>query len=168
MIYLKNLQEWIQEKFLSMITLTEKNVLSKLRHEFSEIFTEWFSLLVSEDLTVKLDEDFTPIISNQDYEMDYDFLSGGERTAVALSYRLALNQVLNSMLSKLKTKNLVILDEPTDGFATEQIDKMRDLFTQLNAKQLILVSHEQKIEGFVDHVIKIKKDFSSSTENITN
>jgi len=168
LIYLRQLQEWLQEKFLSMITITEKNVLSKIRTEFSSIFSSWFSMLVSPELTVRLDEDFTPIISNQDYEMDYSFLSGGERTAVALSYRLALNQVLNTMLSKIKTKDLVILDEPTDGFASEQIDKMRDLFTQLNAKQLILVSHEEKIEGFVDHVIKIKKDSSSKTEEIMN
>jgi DNA repair protein SbcC/Rad50 len=164
MFYLRNLQDWLQDKFLSIITITEKNVLYKLRTEFSEVFSEWFNLLVSDDLRVRLDEDFTPIISNQDYEMDYDFLSGGERTAVALAYRLSLNQVLNSMLSKLKTKGLIILDEPTDGFATEQIDKMRDLFDQLKAEQLILVSHEEKIEGFVDHIIKIKKDFSSTTE----
>jgi exonuclease SbcC len=70
------------------------------------------------------------------------------------------------MLSKIKTKDIVILDEPTDGFASEQIDKMRDLFMELNSKQLIIVSHEEKMEGFVDHVIKIQKDFSSTTQEI--
>jgi|TARA_Y100000310_G_scaffold339807_1_gene433639 exonuclease SbcC len=162
--HLRELQDWLQEKFLSIITLTEKNVMAKLRSEFSKIFSEWFSSLVSETISVRLDEDFTPIITNQDYEIDYDFLSGGERTAVALAYRLALNQVLNSLLSKIKTKDVVILDEPTDGFATEQIDKMRDIFEQLHAEQTILVSHEEKIEGFVDHVIRIKKDGTSSVE----
>ncbi|MBU2576622.1 MAG: hypothetical protein KKF50_02780 [Nanoarchaeota archaeon] len=159
--YLRGLQDWIQEKFIAMINLTEKNVMAKLRSEFSSIFSEWFSMLVSDSLSVRLDEDFTPIISNQDYELEYDFLSGGERTAVALAYRLALNQVLNSMLSSIKTKDIVILDEPTDGFATEQIDKMRDIFEQLNAEQIILVSHEEKIEGFVDHVIRVTKEGTS-------
>jgi len=112
--YLRGLQDWIQEKFISMINLTEKNVMAKLRSEFSSIFSEWFSMLVSDSLSVRLDEDFTPIISNQDYEIEYDFLSGGERTAVALAYRLSLNQVLNSMLSSIKTKDIVILDEPTE------------------------------------------------------
>jgi DNA repair protein SbcC/Rad50 len=163
--YLRGLQDWIQEKFITMINLTEKNVMAKLRSEFSSIFTEWFSMLVSESLSVRLDEDFTPIITNQDYEIEYDFLSGGERTAVALAYRLALNQVLNSMLSSIKTKDIVILDEPTDGFATEQIDKMRDIFEQLKAEQTILVSHEEKIEGFVDHVIRVRKDGISSIQN---
>ncbi len=165
--YLRQLQDWIQEKFLAIITLTETNVMAKLRSEFSKIFSEWFSILVSNSLQVRLDEDFTPIISNQDYEIDYDFLSGGERTAVALAYRLALNQVLNSLLSRIKTKGLVILDEPTDGFSEQQLDKMRDIFDQLQAEQLILVSHEQKIEGFVDHVIRIKKDGFSCVESVS-
>jgi DNA repair protein SbcC/Rad50 len=162
--HLRSLQEFIQDKFIAMIDLTEKNVLAKLRSEFSSIFAEWFSMLVSDELSVRLDEDFTPIITNQDYEIDYDFLSGGERTAIALAYRLSLNKVLNSLLSKIKTKGVVILDEPTDGFATEQIDKMRDIFDQLDAEQMILVSHEQKIEGFVDHVLRVRKEGNSLVE----
>jgi DNA repair exonuclease SbcCD ATPase subunit len=35
---------------------------------------------------------------------------------------------------------------------------MRDVFQQLNIGQLIIVSHEQKIEGFVENVIKFKKE----------
>jgi len=162
--YLRQLQDWLEEKFLAVITLTEKKVLAKLRAEFSEIFNQWFCILVSDSLSARLDEDFTPIISQQDYEIDYEFLSGGERTAVALAYRLALNQILNSLMSKIKTKGLLILDEPTDGFSDQQLDKMRDIFDQLDAEQLILVSHEQKIEGFVDKVIRIKKDGTSMVE----
>lgn len=165
MAKLRNLQDWLEQKFLPLITLTETNVMITLRRDFSKIFNEWFSTLVSDSLSVRLDEDFTPVITNQDYEIDYDFLSGGERTAVALAYRLALNQVINSMLSKLKTKDLIILDEPTDGFSEQQLDKMRDIFEQLDAKQIILVSHEQKIEGFVDNVIRIKKDGTSKVES---
>lgn len=164
MSYLRSLQDWLEEKFLSLITLTETNVLITIRRDFSKIFNEWFSALVSDSLSVRLDEDFTPIITNQDYDIDYDFLSGGERTAVALAYRLALNQVINSMLSKIKTKDLIILDEPTDGFSEQQLGKMRDIFDQLEAKQIILVSHEQKIEGFVDNIIRIKKDGTSGIE----
>lgn len=159
--YLRSLYDWIQEKFIEMISITEKSVMAKLRNEFSKIFSEWFSMLVSESLSVRLDEDFTPLITNQDYDIEYEFLSGGERTAVALAYRLSLNQVLNSLISRIKTKDIVILDEPTDGFAENQIDKMRDIFEQLKAEQIILVSHEQKIEGFVDHIIRVTKEGTS-------
>ena len=130
----------------------------KLKQDFSNLFSEWFSMLVSESFNVRLDDNFTPIIEQQDYEIDYAYLSGGERTAIALAYRLALNQVINSMLSKIKTRDLVILDEPTDGFSDQQLDKMREVLDELNVAQLIIVSHEQKIEGFVDNVIRLKKE----------
>jgi DNA repair protein SbcC/Rad50 len=163
--YLKELLEWIEKKFLNMISLTERNVLAKIRHDFSELFSKWFSMLVNDYLNVELDEDFSPIIYNKGCQMEYDSLSGGERTAIALAYRLSLNQIINSVFSEIKTKDIIILDEPTDGFSEEQLDKVRDILNQLNVKQTILVSHEQKIESFVDRVIKIKKDGESYIEN---
>jgi len=154
---MKEIEFWLNNKFLQFILFTEKNVMLKLREDFSNIFSQWFSILVSDSITVRLDESFSPIIQQSDYEVEYDYLSGGERTAVALAYRLALNQTINSLLSRIKTRDLVILDEPTDGFSESQLDKMRDVLNQLNVKQLILVSHEQKIEGFVNNIIKFKK-----------
>jgi len=113
---------------------------------------------------VRLTDEFTPIIEQQDYELDYAYLSGGERTAIALAYRLALTQIINSVLSKIKTKDIVILDEPTDGFSEQQLDKMRGVLEQLKVKQLIIVSHEQKIESFVENVIKFKKNYGISSK----
>jgi len=167
--YLSELEDWLSKKFTSLIFFIEKKVMIKLKSNFSELFAEWFLMLVSEDFNVNLDDNFTPIIEQQDYELDYSCLSGGERTAVALAYRLALNQVINSILSKIKTRDLVILDEPTDGFSDTQLDKMRDVLQELNVKQLIIVSHEQKIEGFVENVIRFKKEAGiSHLEEITS
>jgi len=156
--HLVEIQEWLSTKFLSLIEFTERNVLMNLRIEFSNLFKKWFSSLVSqESLQVQLDESFTPIIIQGETEMSYDFLSGGERTAVALAYRLALNQTINLNLSKIQTHDIIILDEPTEGFSETQIDKMRDVLQELNVSQLIIVSHEQKMESFVENVIKIQK-----------
>lgn len=155
---IRELEFWISKKFLDLVLFTEKQVMITLKEEFSKLFSKWFSILVSESLSAKLDDDFTPLIEQQDYELDYEFLSGGERTAIALAYRLSLNQVLNSLMSHLKTRNLVILDEPTDGFSAQQLDKMRDVLHQLKVEQLIMVSHEQKIEGFVDNIVRIRKE----------
>ncbi|MFA5258464.1 MAG: AAA family ATPase [Candidatus Pacearchaeota archaeon] len=155
---IREIEYWISEKFMEIILFTEKQVMLTLKEEFSKLFSKWFSILVSESLSAKLDDDFSPVIEQQDYELDYSFLSGGERTAIALAYRLSLNQVINSLLSNIKTRNLVILDEPTDGFSSQQLDKMRDVLSQLNVEQLILVSHEQKIEGFVDNIIRLSKE----------
>jgi exonuclease SbcC len=162
---LVDIETWLNKKFAPMISFVEKNVMVKLKHEFSNLFARWFAMLVSENFTVKLRDDFTPVIEQQDYEIDYEYLSGGERTAVALAYRLALNQVINSLLSKIKTRDLVILDEPTDGFSEQQLDKMREVLEQLDVGQLIIVSHEQKIEGFVENVIRFSKENTFSRKN---
>ena len=156
--YILELHDWISSGFLELIDFIERNVLLRLRQEFSGIFSKWFSILVPFGvLSVRLDESFSPIILHRDIEMEYSFLSGGERTAVALAYRLALNQTINSMLSKLQTKDIVILDEPTDGFSEVQLDKMREVLNELNVSQLVIVSHERKMESFVDNVIRVKK-----------
>jgi len=152
------IKDWLNEQFVPMIAVIEKNVMMKLHHEFNILFEKWFNMLVaSEGLRARLDENFTPIIEQAGYDIDYAFLSGGERTAAALAYRLALNQVINSMLSHIKTRDLLILDEPTDGFSSEQLDKMKDVLSEISAKQIILVSHESKIENFVDNIIRFSK-----------
>jgi len=155
--YISELEQWLSKQFVPVIYSIERNVMVKLKNEFSKLFQEWFSLLVPEGFNARLDDDFTPIVEQQDYEIDYAYLSGGERTAVALAYRLSLNQVINSLLSKIKTRDLVILDEPTDGFSEQQLVKMREVLDQLKVKQLIIVSHEQKMESFVENVIRFKK-----------
>jgi exonuclease SbcC len=155
---LLEIMDWLSNSFSSLVEYVEKTVLGRVRQEFSQLFNKWVYSLAGESFIVQLDENFTPLIMQEDSEMDYSFLSGGERTSVALAYRLALNQTINSMLSKIKTKEIVILDEPTEGFSEQQINKMRDLFIGLNTKQLIIVSHEQKIEGFVDNIIKLRKE----------
>jgi exonuclease SbcC len=160
--YYSELEDWLSKKFVPLISVIEKNVMARLKKEFSNLFSEWFSMLVSDSFNVYLSDDFSPVVEQQDYELDYSYLSGGERTAIALAYRLALNQTINSMMSKIRTKNLVILDEPTDGFSESQLDKMRDVLDELDVEQLIIVSHEQKIEGFVDNVIKLKKENGST------
>jgi len=157
LLELGELEDWLSSSFLSIISFTERNIMLKLREEFSKLFNEWFNILVPEIFAVHLDEDFTPIIEQQGFQLEYSFLSGGERTAIALAYRLALNQVINSLMSRIKTHDLVVLDEPTEGFSEQQLDKMRDVLSQLKVKQLIIVSHESKIESFVENIIKFKK-----------
>jgi exonuclease SbcC len=154
---MSKLKNFLEEEFISAVIAIEKNVMIKLHADFSELFGKWFSMLVN-DLNARINEDFTPIVEQNGYEIDYSFLSGGERTAAALAYRLALNQIINSILSNIKTRDVLILDEPTEGFSSEQLDKMREVLNELKANQLIIVSHEQKIESFVENVINLNKD----------
>jgi exonuclease SbcC len=126
--------------------------------QFNSLFKNWFDILIEDEtINVRVDEDFTPIIDQNGYETSIDNLSGGERTSVALAYRLALNKVVNDVVSTIMTKDIIMLDEPTDGFSTEQLDKVRDILLELKTKQIIIVSHESKIESFVQNIIRIEK-----------
>ena len=152
------LKTWLTDNFIIMVETIEKNVMVKLNYDFNNIFQKWFNTMIGdENIQIKIDENFSPLIIQAGHDINYEYLSGGEKTAVALSYRLALNQTINSILSSLNTKDLIILDEPTDGFSTEQLDRVRLVLNELSAKQIILVSHESKIESFVDNVIRFNK-----------
>ncbi|MFH0797880.1 MAG: AAA family ATPase [Candidatus Woesearchaeota archaeon] len=152
------LLHWMDEHFVSLMLTMEKNIMLKVHSDFSQMFQRWFGLLVdNEIIKVRLDDSFSPVIEQNGYETEYEFLSGGEKTAAALAYRLALNQVINNIMSTINTTDLIILDEPTDGFSSEQLDKLRNLFAELDVSQLIIVSHEQKVESFVDNVIRLSK-----------
>jgi DNA repair protein SbcC/Rad50 len=160
---LNNLNElltFFDTTFVPLLDNMERNILYKVHEEFNDIFTRWLSILI--DFSVELDEDFTPKIQQDGYDVDYQNLSGGEKTSIALAYRLALNQVINRLMVHINTKGLLILDEPTDGFSSEQLDKVNDLLQQLEMQQIVLVSHENKIESFVDNIIRFEKQ-----DNIT-
>ena len=157
--YLNEMQTWLEDYFVNLMDTLERHIMMQIYGQFNELFKTWFNVLIEDEtISVRLDDEFTPIIEQNGYETFVENLSGGEKTAVALSYRLALNKVINDIVSEIKTKDILMLDEPTDGFSSEQLDKVRDVLEQLNAKQVIIVSHESKIESFVDNVIRVGKE----------
>ncbi len=156
--YYIKLLHWIDNNFFSMVDVMEKRVMSKVRADFDALLQKWVEMLADSDtIKVRLDEEFTPLIEQNSHDIEYENLSGGEKTACALAYRLALNQVINNMVSSVNTRDIIILDEPTDGFSSEQIDKIKNVLEELKMKQIIIVSHEPKIEAFADRIIKVEK-----------
>ncbi len=152
------IETWLNEHLIRVAGLIEKEVLRTVYVQFDELFKNWFSMMVEDELLqARLGDDFSVVVEQNGYETTVENLSGGEKTAVALAYRLALNKVINDIVSTIRTKNLLILDEPTDGFSAHQLDKVRMVLRELNAQQVIIVSHEQKLESFVEHVIRIEK-----------
>lgn len=161
---LKEIQNWLQELFLNLLTTMEQHVMMRVYNEFNEIIQQFFEMLAeTEVMTIRLDEEFTPIIEQNGYEVEYEHLSGGEKTSIALAYRLALNKVINHLIENIKTRDIIILDEPTDGFSTQQLDKIRDVLDVLDTNQTIIVSHEAKIESFVENIIRVNKHEHIST-----
>jgi exonuclease SbcC len=149
---------WLSEFFGPALEAIEQHVLSQINYQFEELFRKWFAMLVEgTELEVTVDENFAPIVNQGGYELDIWALSGGEKTAVAFAYRLALNHMVREVVGA-DTGNLLILDEPTDGFSTEQLSKVREVLRELRAPQLILVSHERELEGFADHIFRVVKE----------
>jgi len=148
---------WIQELFIPALDMIEKNVLLTINHEFNEIFQKYFYMLMEEsDIRVRIDESFSPIVEQFGYEIGIDSLSGGEKTSLALAYRLALNLMVRKVCTSMKN-NILILDEPTDGFSKDQIFKMREVLNNIDCSQIIIVSHEKELESFVDKIFYVEK-----------
>jgi exonuclease SbcC len=148
---------WLSDYFIPTLNVIERHVMVSINQEFNQQFGYWFNILIEDpDLEVSIDEDFTPYVLRDGYDQDLIALSGGEKTSVALAYRLALNTIVQKVSTGMKS-NLLILDEPTDGFSKEQLFKVRDIFSELRCPQIIMVSHERELESFADQIFQIIK-----------
>src|SRR3989344_4748800 len=104
--YLNDVNFWLEEYFVNIVELIEKQIMLRVHGNFNELFQKWFNMLMEiENFSVRLDEEFTPLIQQNGHDIYYEYLSGGEKTAIALAYRLALNQVINNLLTTIKTKD---------------------------------------------------------------
>ncbi|MDI9624731.1 MAG: SMC family ATPase [Methanothermobacter sp.] len=159
---LKEYVRWLKEYFIPTLHDIETHVMLQINQEFNSHFQRWFQKLVEDnEKTVRIDENFTPIIEQGGYEQDIEHLSGGEKTSVALAYRLALNTIIQRY-STIKS-DILILDEPTDGFSKEQLLKLREILDELECSQIIIVSHEEELENLADHTFTIEKNGGIST-----
>jgi len=155
---LREASAWLLEFFIPALEEIERFVLNGINHQFEALFRKWFGMLVEgTELEVTIDENFTPVVNQGGYELDIWALSGGEKTSVALAYRLALNQMVKEV-SAAGEGNLLILDEPTDGFSHEQLARVREVLMELKAPQIIIVSHERELESFADSIFRVVKE----------
>lgn len=156
--FMEEYKIWLKDYFIDAVKLIEKNILSEIYFEFNNTFREWFNVLVGDETkTAHLDIEFSPIVEQGGIEQDISYLSGGEKTSIALAYRLALNKIVKRVSVGMET-NLLILDEPTDGLSKEQLMKLREILDNMDCSQIIMVSHERELEGFADNIIRVKKE----------
>jgi exonuclease SbcC len=156
---------WVDDYFAPTLENIERHVLITINQEFNNYFQHWFSMLVVDPTKdARVDEDFTPIVEQDGVEQNVQYLSGGERTSVALAYRLALNTMVRKVSTGIRS-NLLILDEPTDGFSKDQLFRIQDILGELECPQIIMVSHEKELESFADQVFKVSK--TNGTSRVT-
>src|SRR5918994_3516712 len=160
-IFTDQIGTWLNQHFIPSLEQIESQVLISVKEEFNRLFQKWFYLLIEVgDIDVEIDEFFTPIVNQSGYHLEVDSLSGGEKTSIALAYRLALNEIIRRMI--MLEDNLLILDEPTDGFSKEQLVQIKYVLEELSAAQVIIVSHEKELEGFVETIFRVVKESEKS------
>ncbi|HEY7228210.1 MAG TPA: SMC family ATPase [Nitrososphaeraceae archaeon] len=152
---------WLNQHFIPSLEHIESQVLISVKEEFNKLFQKWFYLLIEvSDIDAEIDEYFTPVVNQNGYRLEVESLSGGEKTSVALAYRLALNEIIRRII--MLDDNLLILDEPTDGFSKEQLVQIKYVLDELSAAQVIVVSHEKELEGYVETIFRVMKEREKS------
>lgn len=148
--------KYLEQYFIPTMERIETIVLQAIHEEFNDAFQKYFSMIIGfTEIEAEIDEDFSVLVRQGGYEMPYRSLSGGERTSLALAYRLALNQIIRK-LAKLE-KGLLVLDEPTEGLSYAQVLNLREVFDDLDCNQIILISHESQFLGFSDNAFRVAK-----------
>jgi exonuclease SbcC len=152
-----DLHRWLTQCFRPSLEDIELRVLSMMQEEMDAAAKGWFERLVEDpDLEMEVDDEFVPTVTQQGFDVTVDALSGGERTAVAFAYRLALNDLVQRIATPGRS-NLLMLDEPTDGFSREQLIRMGGVLQEVGAHQVIIVSHDSELEAFADAVYVVRK-----------
>jgi len=148
---------WTKQFFIPTVDEIEKQILISIQQDFNENYRKWFKLLIDDSSKdSRVDENFTPILEQDGFEQDFYNLSGGEKTSISFAYRLTLNEMMRKNTESLKS-NLLILDEPTDGFSDTQLTKVKDVLKELNSEQIILVSHQKELGTYADNSFRISK-----------
>ena len=153
---------WLDDYFVPATMQIERQVMLSIQQQFDAVYRRWYSILIDDPSKyTRIDENFTPVVEQDGYDQDVDHLSGGEKTGIALAYRLALNSMMRREMGDAKS-GLLILDEPTDGFSKSQLSKIKDILDEMDSEQTILVSHERELETFADHIFLVSKEGGES------
>lgn len=153
---------WVGDPFRFHVLRMEKELLAHAQVMFDRAFARFFASLIDDtSLVARTDASFTPEVTIEGEPTPAEALSGGERTSLALAFRLALASVVRS-LGAVRLETL-LLDEPTDGFSSEQVVRMGELLEELGLPQVLVVSHESQLTGIADRTVKVVKVEGRST-----
>ncbi|MGD0250565.1 MAG: hypothetical protein ABSB97_06750, partial [Thermoplasmata archaeon] len=156
---------WVAGPFRTTLLTMEQKLLGHAQAVFERHFARYFASLVDDPgLVARTDVAFTPAVTIEGEWTPAEALSGGERTSLALAFRIALAQVVRTLGSlRLDT---ILLDEPTDGFSPEQVVRMGELLDELALPQVVIVSHEAELASIADRVVRVEKRGGRSTLSV--
>jgi len=109
-------------------------------------------------MMVEIGQDYTPVVKVAGRERSIAHLSGGERTLLALAYRIGMGHLITRYRTG-QPLDLLLLDEPTESLGREDlsIDRLADAIARLKMEQVIAVSHNEAFAERANHVIRVEK-----------
>jgi len=109
---------------------------------------------------IVIDENYTPLVQVGGYTRSYRDVSGGERTEIALAYRIGLGNAIFEARTGTSME-LLILDEPTENLGNEEedrsIENLAQMLSGLKVRQIITITHDQTFAKYADYTLQIRK-----------
>jgi len=122
------------------------------------------------NLYVEIDDEYTPrLIGTAGFKRDANLISGGERTWLALAYRIGLGQLIMEAKTG-QNLELLILDEPTEALGTEDrsIEVLATAISNLKmVRQILTVTHSEELAKEAStRIFVVKKNEVSNIEKM--
>lgn len=148
---IREIREYVRNRFIS---------------EFKTLFWERFLEIRAEsDYNIDIDNNYNIKVIVGNEVLDAKTLSGGEKTSVALAYRMALSSIA-SLLGGISKNESLIMDEPTSGLDREDINALSTCITKItDIKQIVIVTHEDIMKNIADTLITVTKNSGESKVN---
>ncbi|MDD5418007.1 MAG: SMC family ATPase [Candidatus Nanoarchaeia archaeon] len=142
---IRNIREVVRAKFLQDFRHHFQNKFEDIRRSETEYY-------------VDIKTNYEPFaFTKKGEEVPIEAMSGGEKTSVALAYRLALSDIAAQM-EGVNPSEMLILDEPTVGFDKEDIKILPDMLRNIRSiPQIIIVSHEDELKNAADFNYSVEK-----------
>ncbi|MCD6575919.1 MAG: AAA family ATPase, partial [Nanoarchaeota archaeon] len=159
--YVITLLSRMREDIRNIRNVVRRNFLEDFRQEFQRKFEEIRKY--EEEYSVDIKEDYEPIAYDSNgEEVPISSLSGGEKTSVALAYRLALADIA-AQISDIRPSEILILDEPTTGFDQEDVKALPEALRNIKTiPQIIIVTHEEELKNAADFKFEVTKEMGKS------
>jgi len=162
--FIINILSKLRNDIRNIREVVRRNFLEDFRQEFQKKFEEIRKF--EEEYSVDIKNDYEPVTySSSGEEVPISNLSGGEKTSIALAYRLALADIA-AQISDITPSEILILDEPTTGFDKEDVKALPEALRNIKTiPQIIIVTHEEELKNAGDYKFEVSKEFGKSIIN---
>ncbi len=145
----------LRDDIRSIRSVVRAQFLEDFRYEFQK---EFENIRPGSNYTVSVGPNYEPLVFDGKEEVGISTLSGGEKTSVALAYRLALSDVA-ARVSSIRESEFLLLDEPTTGFDRQDILQLPKVLRSIKSiPQIFIISHEEELKEAGDYRFEFTKE----------